>query len=147
MSRSSHLDWSISFFWNPLCTAALCLIIKVIEKSLITCKDLIASLMVGILILVYEKLAELNMCIFLGIDQDVGDPSGTKLPDFEVIMEDGMDCCRTNSKVSLYHLCGNSCVFFNQVSGHLDVFFCHCSAWLTAARIIFEAEIAPLKIY
>ena len=97
------------------------------RKSLITCKDLTASLMVGILVPVDEKLAELDTCIFLGIGQDVGDPSGTKLPDFEVIMEDdGMGCCRTNAKVSLYHLCGNSCIFFNQVSGHLCVFFCHC---------------------
>ena len=67
--------------------------IKVIEKSLITCKDLTVSLMVGVLILVNEKLAELNTCIFLGIGQVVGDPSGTKLLDFEVIMEDGIDCC------------------------------------------------------
>ena len=102
--------------------------------------------MVGILVPVDEELAELDTCIFLGIGQAVGDPSGTELSDFEVIMEDCMDCCRTNAKVSLYHLCGNSSVFFNQVPGHLDVLFSHCSAWPTAARIIFEAEPAALKL-
>uniref|UniRef100_A0A1I8HFB9 Serine/threonine-protein kinase PLK4 n=1 Tax=Macrostomum lignano TaxID=282301 RepID=A0A1I8HFB9_9PLAT len=55
---------SLTTFRHPLCTAALCLDVKMIEKRLITSDDLRAALMAPVLISIDEKLTELHAGLF-----------------------------------------------------------------------------------